>query len=207
MLIDDQEIQQQKVEFYCDQLDYEFYGLKNDFASVHQLIEELQPDVILQDINLNYELDGIELARQIKEHHHIPIIFTTSHKSPEMIKKASKANPSGYLAKPYEMHNLSAAVELAIINLKKEFKSRNTNVDKETKPVVTNTFFIKSHDKIEKVNLEQILWVESAEEKYINIVTADKKLRMRSSLNKILRQLPEDQFVKINRNQFPFFFE
>ena len=65
----------------------------------------------------------------------------------------------------------------------------------------TKAFFVKSHDKIEKVLLVDILWVESAEEKYINIVTAQKKLRMRSSLTKIMNQLPEKDFVRINRNQ------
>lgn len=201
MLIDDQEIQHQKVEYYCSKLDYDFFGVREDFGRVNQLIEEYGPDVILQDINLNFDEDGISLAKGINENYNIPIIFTTSHKSPEMIKKASRANPSGYLVKPFEMHNLSAAVELAMINLKKQF-TKKTKPDKskgDKKP--PKAFFIKSHDKIEKVLLEDILWVESAEEKYINIVAANKKLRMRSSLTKIMKQLPEKDFVRVNRNQ------
>lgn len=201
MLIDDQEIQQQKVEFYCGKLDYDYYGIQNNFGNVFTSIAEIQPDIILQDINLNYDLDGIELAKKIKSQYNIPIIFTTSHKSPEMIKKASVANPSGYLAKPYEMHNLSAAIELAIINLKKQITSKAITEETKEKKISQKAFFIKGYDKIEKVLLKNILWVESAEEKYINIVTGDKKLRMRSSLTKILTQLPEDQFVRVNRNQ------
>lgn len=201
MLIDDQEIQHQKVEFYCEKLGYEFYGLKEDFGKTHQFIEEIEPDIILQDINLNYQLDGISLAKGINQNFNIPIIFTTSHKSPEMIKKASGANPSGYLVKPFEMHNLSAAIELAMINLKKQFSKKFQSAGPSEDQQKTKAFFVKSHDKIEKVLLKDILWVESAEEKYINIVTASKKLRMRSSLAKIMNQLPEKDFARINRNQ------
>jgi len=206
MLIDDQEIQQKKVEFYCSKLGYRYVGIQHNFDDVFDLIESEKPDMILQDINLNYEINGIELARRIKKKFNLPLIFTTSHKTPEMIKKAAATEPQGYLAKPYEIHNLQAAIELSL------FKSGNHETTEEVdlsekdtpsggKNVVSNAFFVKGHDKIEKVLIENILWIESAEEKYINIVTDAKKLRMRSSLNKVLDQLPNELFARVNRNQ------
>ena len=62
-----------------------------------------------------------------------------------------------------------------------------------------NSFFIKVADRIEKVKYEEVLWMEIAEEKYINIVTPEKKLRMRCSLRQLTEKITSNLFVRVNR--------
>jgi PAS domain S-box-containing protein len=73
------------------------------------------PDLVLMDIVLNGELDGIEAARQINDTHSVPIIYITSSSDSETLKRALTTNPSGYIVKPVDKKELKSAIDLAIL--------------------------------------------------------------------------------------------
>jgi len=75
---------------------------------------ELRPDVVLMDVVLKGEKDGIEAARQIIERFHIPIIFLTAHSDAATVKRATATASYGLLFKPFDVLELSAAIEMAI---------------------------------------------------------------------------------------------
>ena len=68
--------------------------------------EDEKPDVILLDINLKGDIDGIEAARHIRSHFGIPVIFITGYTDPETRKKAETVEPAGYFVKPLDYSNL-----------------------------------------------------------------------------------------------------
>lgn len=70
-----------------------------------------KPDVILMDIRLLGEMDGIEAAWQIRRISSARIIFTTGHSDPEMKARAMSLNPTAYLLKPVEIHNLQSIIQ------------------------------------------------------------------------------------------------
>ncbi|AUB59593.1 hypothetical protein BK009_02220 [Methanobacterium subterraneum] len=85
---------------------------------------EVMPDLVLMDIVLKGDLNGIEVAREIKKLD-IPIIFLTAHSEEGMVKKAMFTGPYGYLIKPYSAIELKYGIELAIYksNAEKELKA------------------------------------------------------------------------------------
>jgi two-component system, cell cycle sensor histidine kinase and response regulator CckA len=72
------------------------------------------PDLVLMDIRLKGELDGLETARLMHTNHTFPIIFLTSHTDAETRLRAKESNPYGYLVKPVRTVGLCAAVEMAL---------------------------------------------------------------------------------------------
>ncbi len=74
-------------------------------------VQEIKPDVIVMDINLAGEIDGIEAAKVITEKFHIPIIFMTGYEEPEIVERANKLEPLAYLVKPVAIWDLKPIFE------------------------------------------------------------------------------------------------
>jgi PAS domain S-box-containing protein len=85
---------------------------------------EIMPDLVLMDIILKGNLNGIEVAREIKKLD-IPTIYLTAHSEEGMVKKAMLTGPYGYIIKPYSAVELKYGIELAIYksNTEKELKA------------------------------------------------------------------------------------
>lgn len=81
-----------------------------------------EPDVVLLDINLEEECDGIGVARSIREQNDTPIIFLTGHSDPETFEKARQTIPYGFISKPVQSHQLCHTVELALTQLQERQK-------------------------------------------------------------------------------------
>jgi len=76
-----------------------------------EFVKETKPDVILMDINLIGEIDGIEAAEEINRKSKIPIIYMTGYEEPEIYERAQKTKPVAYLTKPVEILNLKPIFE------------------------------------------------------------------------------------------------
>ena len=74
-----------------------------------------QPDLILMDILLEGDMNGIEAAEKISSTSDVPIIFVTCLNDPTVLDRAIKTNPSGYLVKPYDNAELRSCVEIALV--------------------------------------------------------------------------------------------
>lgn len=86
--------------------------------------EEDSPDLILMDIVLDGEMDGIEAAGEIQSRLRIPVVYLTSHSSGEMMKRIKKSEPFGHIIKPFDDRELHDAIEMALYKHEMEEKSR-----------------------------------------------------------------------------------
>ncbi len=77
-------------------------------------LTEVTPDLILMDIQLKGELDGIETAKQIHDHYKIPVIFLTAFADEKFLQKAKTSEPFGYLIKPIDIRELHSTIEMAL---------------------------------------------------------------------------------------------
>ncbi len=76
--------------------------------------ETKKPNLILMDIILRGEMDGIDAARKIRSRFNIPVIFLTAYVNEKLIERATEAEAFGYLIKPFEPHQLKASIEIAL---------------------------------------------------------------------------------------------
>jgi CRP-like cAMP-binding protein len=79
---------------------------------------DLKPDVILMDITMPGEIDGIQAAEEIGKKLGIPVIFVTAHSDEGTLQRAKLTRPSGYIMKPFEPNELRANIEIALHNAK-----------------------------------------------------------------------------------------
>jgi len=76
--------------------------------------EEDRPDLILMDIMLKGEMDGIEAASQIHSRFNIPIIYLTAYDNKSALERAKIAEPFGYMIKPFKERELHTTIEMAL---------------------------------------------------------------------------------------------
>ena len=76
--------------------------------------DRLRPDLVLMDIRLRGEMDGIDAAGEIRRRFNIPVIYLTSHADEDTLARAKRTEPSGYIVKPFFDAELRAVVEMAI---------------------------------------------------------------------------------------------
>ena len=83
-----------------------------------QKAKEEKPDLILMEISLEGELDGIQAAKEIKKDFSIPIIFLTSHSDSKILNRAMSLKPDGYIIKPFTEEELRNSIKLALFKQK-----------------------------------------------------------------------------------------
>lgn len=88
------------------------------------IIEEIPPDLVLMDINLEGKMDGIQVAETLKERFDIPVVFITAHSEVDTLQRAKITAPYAYLIKPYREKDLKVAIEIALYKSKMERQLR-----------------------------------------------------------------------------------
>jgi CheY-like chemotaxis protein len=99
------------------------YSVTDIVASGPETLEKVsenQPDIIMMDIVLKGDMDGIETAAKLNETLSIPIIYLTAYADDEILKRAATTEPYGYILKPYKEKELKANIEMAIYRKKSE---------------------------------------------------------------------------------------
>ena len=86
--------------------------------------KKLAPDLILMDVHIMGDEDGIETARRIKEWKEIPVVFLTAHSDPETLERAKDVLPVAFLVKPYNEWELNAVIEIGVCRHTAEEKLR-----------------------------------------------------------------------------------
>ncbi|PKL67417.1 MAG: hypothetical protein CVV28_06015 [Methanobacteriales archaeon HGW-Methanobacteriales-1] len=96
-------------------------------ADAIKIVNETNPDLILMDIVLKGEIDGIETVTEIKKNHDIPIIYLTAHSEEKIMARAKYTEPYGYLIKPIDEKELFFAVESAFYKHSVDKKLKKVN--------------------------------------------------------------------------------
>ncbi len=95
-------------------LGYETAGMVATGEEAIRNAEEVRPDLILMDINLAGEIDGIEAVEQIRAQFDIPVVYLTAYAEKDVFERAKQTEPYGYVGKPVRSLELSCTVEAAL---------------------------------------------------------------------------------------------
>jgi excisionase family DNA binding protein len=87
---------------------------------------EIHPDVVLMDIRLRGDMDGIEAAEQIRRRLDIPIVYVTAYADEQTLERAKRTQPYGYVLKPFREKDLESSIEVALYkhSMDNRFKRR-----------------------------------------------------------------------------------
>ncbi len=180
-------------EIAADMEDYGFEVTEIATSSEECLssIENNVPNIILMDINIKGNKDGIETAKLIHQTS-IPIIYLTANTDSVTFKRALESLPNAFISKPYQKKDLYSAVEIAC-------NKHNEELIKEQNPIINNSFFVKDGDYFTKLNFDDIYYLE-ADGSYCNIYTNKKKITLSSNLNHFQNNHKSPIFVRTHRS-------
>lgn len=114
LLVEDEGIVAQDLQETLDRQGYQVVGVASQGVQAVCMAEELRPNLIVMDVGLQGEIDGIQAARMILERFHMPVIFLTGHRDIETLQRAVRTGPLGYILKPFQEVELRSAIEVAI---------------------------------------------------------------------------------------------
>lgn len=156
------------------------------------------PDIVIMDIQLKGEMDGIELSQKIKETDNVPIIFLSNFDDNDTIDRAKRTTPSAYILKPFRPRELNIAIEMALSKEGIKTHEDLTKSEETSSYLLNDRIFIKDSYSFNKVYLGDILYLK-ADGSYTEFVTVNKTYVLSETLNNFQDKLPFDQFVRIHR--------
>ena len=106
-IIEDEAITALDIKKTLEKLNYEIVGIKDRGEEALKAINQANPDIVLMDISLKGELDGIETARLLNIQSKIPVVYLTAHYDDETIERSKTTNPYGFLLKPLNDRDLN----------------------------------------------------------------------------------------------------
>ncbi|HAK12367.1 MAG TPA: DNA-binding response regulator [Chitinophagaceae bacterium] len=198
LLVEDDWIIAKEITLSLNDLGFEVLGQCDNGEEALQLIHQQKPDLVLLDIGLAGEMNGIELGKQLREKQLAPFIFLTALADAATIEKAKLTEPYAYLVKPVTADTLYATIELTLHNAAQKKDVQPTPPLKEALGI-GDSIFVKTRNRMEKVWLKDILWVE-ASDIYALICTATGKYLLNNSLKTVEEKFPDASFMRVHRS-------
>lgn len=158
-------------------------------------------DLVLMDIQLSGQLDGIETAQKMMEISTLPIIYLTSNTDEATFARAKGTLPAAFLTKPFRGKDLMHAIELAISAAARQKPDvSETSYVEASAYLFNDRLFVKVKDRMLRIFFHDILWLE-ADDYYCKLMTADKEFLIGHTLKQmgeVLERIPE--FMRVHRS-------
>lgn len=126
MIVEDELIVSRSLEQRLNEEGFNVVATASSGEEAIELSRKVTPDLILMDIKLLGQLDGIQTATLIKQQQDIPIIYLSAYADDEIITKATLTDPFGYVLKPYEVRDLKMTIRIALYKHELERKLKQS---------------------------------------------------------------------------------
>lgn len=114
LIVEDEAVVSLDIARRLERMGYEISARVASSEDAISAIEVDAPDLILMDINLQGNSDGIEAAEKIDRNYQIPVIYLTAYAGEGTLQRAKETSPYGYILKPFKERELRAAIEVAL---------------------------------------------------------------------------------------------
>jgi len=183
LIVEDETIVAMEIKVELEKLNCTVIDIVSTQKEVQKIIKEDIPDIIIMDINLGKNENGIDIVTKMQKEKNIPILYLTAFSDDENMAKAFATNPIGYIVKPFNPQDLKIHIQLAVYKLNLFHKPKiNKNYialgedfyfDAKNKKLYFRDSFIKlgrkeqhllfllveaNHSKIPFAVLEEALW-------------------------------------------------
>lgn len=113
LIVEDEAIVALSIKMEVQKLDCIVIGMASTEEEVFDIIKNDIPDIILMDINLGENENGIDIINKIKKTQDIPVLYLTAFSDDETMTEAFATNPLGYMVKPFKEQDLKIHIQLA----------------------------------------------------------------------------------------------
>jgi DNA-binding LytR/AlgR family response regulator len=181
LIVEDELLVSDYINNIITKYDYNVVGMVDNIAEAKKNIEYNTPDVVLLDIRLVNNENGIDLGRYLSSHK-IPFVYITANSDIDTIKKAAETKPFSYLSKPFNERDIVAAFEVIKASLKSE-----------------KLLEIKTPNGKVQINVNDIYFIK-ADNVYVEIQTIDKSYTERLTLKEMEEEINSPDFIRVHRS-------
>lgn len=205
LIVEDEMVIGANISLQLSKFGYEVTGIvpRGEEALMH--VRDNQPDIVLMDIHLKGNIDGIQTAEMIQKTQNTPVIYLTANSDDVHFNRAKATHPFAFISKPFNSLDLKRAIELTARQLQSyPYSENNLSSDdsgREDKSsfILTDSIFVRNHEKMVKIVVKDIYYIE-AERNYCRIYSKDKKYLLVMTLKDISVKLPTGHFVRVHRS-------
>lgn len=190
LIVEDEPIIADDIALTLGDLGFEVADIVNSADGALQAIKDTEPDILLLDIKIKGEKDGIRLAHEINEQFDIPFVFLSSLYDEQTLNRAKNAHPAGYVVKPFKEQDLKVTIELAL--------KKKTNAASAMTEASLNLFVRKSGAMV-PLKFEEVTYVE-ADDNYCIFHEAEAKHVVSHTLKDIEMKLTSTGFCRIHKS-------
>lgn len=139
LIVEDELLIAKNLSHKLQKLGYEIVGIVCSGADAIQRANEMKPDLILMDIVIKGDIDGIETAALINQELDIPIVYTTAYADDETLQRAENTGSYGYLLKPFKERELHATIKIALnkyqeaVKMRKQIASASVKIENKSR--------------------------------------------------------------------------
>ena len=175
VVVEDEGIIAKSIKNMLKGLGYEVPAIVSSGKDAIKKAAETKPDLMLMDIVLEGDMDGIEAAKQIRARFDIPVVYLTAYADEIAVRRAKVTAPYGYLVKPFNERELHAAIEMALSRHKMEREEtpiENTELERALEELV----------KIKGVNAAVVIAKDGLLVKFVGSFTREDMLSLSSAI-------------------------
>ncbi|MBN2468741.1 MAG: HD domain-containing protein [Deltaproteobacteria bacterium] len=114
MIVEDEFVVAKDIQVSLEGLNYTVPAIVSSGENAVARAAEETPDLILMDIMLHGDVDGIEAARKIRSRMDIPVVYLTAYTDDEILERAQVTEPYGYIVKPFKNRELHSVIQMAL---------------------------------------------------------------------------------------------
>lgn len=185
-IVEDEFIVSMDLKRQLEFLEYEVVGIEATGEVAIEKVLILKPDIILMDLTLAGELDGIETVKKIREKYEVPLIYITAINNKKTFDLAFTTNPSAYICKPFDITNLERSISIAL-----ERKSKFQNLEQKKKELInSNKTLTQEKEQAQKEVETQLMMIQEFTETQEHLIAATWREReMKQKLQETLDEL------------------
>lgn len=214
LLVEDEAILVMEMSETLENEGYDVVGTANNGRHALEIFHQENVDLLICDINIKGDWDGIETVQRLIAVRPVPVIYMTALSDRETIERAKSTYPAAYIPKPYNLASLRISIEMAINNFALRSHSsaadvwepgRGPTLESRENPTrdsilrVDDHIFVKSNYRFVKITLSDILYME-ADNNHTVIQASQQKLAIRQPLSAILDRLAMPRLVRTHRS-------
>lgn len=209
LIVEDEMVIAANISLQLSELGYEVIGIlpRGEEALSHIKID--LPHIVLLDITLKGEMDGIETAHEIQKLYDIPIIYLTANSDDAHFNRAKETHPYAFISKPFKKLDLQRAIELTVDRISIEKTSKNSEKENGSESIALNgnttdfilndRIFVRHNEKMLKIGIQDILYIE-ADRNYCRIFSQGREYLLVMTLKDLDEKLPQKHFLRIHRS-------
>lgn len=114
LVVENEAIIATDIQDMLEDLGYDVPAIASSGEEAIKKAEEIKPDLVLMNIGLKGDMDGIDAAAHIYNRFDIPFVYVTAYMDEKRLERAKVTEPFGYIIKPFEDNELASAIEKAL---------------------------------------------------------------------------------------------